>query len=170
MVTELEPRRPYPPATAVAALRIARTVIGALVAGLLGFWAVAWVVTGGGARPLGMAGTGLTPAHALMIWAVIAVGGFGAAMVFRGRALAAVDQGWRAGGAPGVFARAGEVQSTLIVAMALLEGPALFAGVLFLLFGDSRLLLYAAPVFLVGVALTFPRAEWFGVDERARRG
>ena len=170
MDTNTKDRHPYPPASPQAALRIARTVMGALVAGPLGVWAVAWLVTDGGTRPFGVANPGFASGHALLIWAVIAAGGFGVAMIFRGRALSAVEEGRRAGGASGVFARAGEVQSTLIVAMALLEGPALFAGVMFLLFGDSRILMYAAPVFLAGVALTFPRAEWFGVDERARRG
>jgi hypothetical protein len=47
------------------------------------------------------------------------------------------------------------------------EAPAILAGVFFFLSGAVRILFAAAPVFAVGMAVTFPRAEWFGRQWRA---
>ena len=163
------PTTPQPsrPATPQAALRLARTVVAAMAGGVLVFWAVVWFVTEGGARPFGA--SGFSPRVAATVWSVLALGTFAGALVFRGRAAGVVEEARRSGGAPAIYARSGETQSFIIVAMALLEVPALFAGVAFLLLGTVQLLFYAAPIYLLGVALTFPRAEWFGANP-AREG
>lgn len=155
------------PATPEAALRQARLVIGALILGPVLMWLVMWFVTGGGSRPAEPVNEDFTAGFGLTIWTVLAIGGFAGALVFRGRAMRTVEESQRAGH-EAVFARAGEVQTWLIIAMALIEGPALFAGVMFFLFGESEFLLYAAPLLLIGAALLFPRAEWFGADAARR--
>ena len=152
------------PATAQAALRQARLVIGALVVGPILFWAVTWFLNHGverGPRP-----SNLSPSTALLIWTVLAVGTFAGALVFRGRALEIVEAARRSGNREAVFARSPEVQTFLVIAMALIEGQALFAGVMYFLLGEPEFVLYSAPLLLVGTALIFPRAEWFGADGR----
>ncbi len=51
--------------------------------------------------------------------------------------------------------------NNLTLKRALLEAPALLSGVFFLLFALMPILWAAVPVYLLGVAVTFPRAEWF---------
>jgi len=131
------------------AWRSARVIALALPAGVLVFWVIAWFLTNAGER-------GLSPGLlrgdvATWTWAVVALAGFLGAFVFRGRALQAADPS--------------RVLSTLIVAWALLEGPALLGGLLFLLLAANGILLGAACVYAMGLVLTFPRAEWFGVSD-----
>jgi hypothetical protein len=116
---------------------------------VVAFWGVAWFITRGGAG--GTAPDALAPATALAIWAVTALSGFVVALLLRRRAIETE----------------GGVHANLVVAWALLEGPALLAGAFLLVLGDTRLLWAAAPVYLVGFVLTFPRAAWF--EERGRR-
>lgn len=144
----------------------ARAIAFSLPAGVFAFWAIAWFLTEGGAQ--GRAEGALDPELAFWIWAAVAVGGFGAALFLRARAVAIAEEAARAG-APGE--RAGEVQSRLIIAWALLETQALLAGVLLLALGLEQVVLYAAVLYLVGLAFTFPRAEWWGVGgSGGRRG
>ena len=98
----------------------------------------------------------------------MALGGFLAALVFRGRAVDAAAGRRPPGGRSDVVGSAAQVQAQLIIAWALLEGPALLAGVLFMLLASQPLLSAAAVVYGIGVAMTFPRAEWFGDGGPAR--
>ncbi len=139
-----------------ASLRTARMIAAALPIGVVLFWIVGWVVTKGGT--LGVAPQALAGDLALWIWSAAALLGFAGALFFRGRAVQVAEA---AAGRPPSPATAGEVQATLIVAWALLEAPALLSGVFFLLFALTPILWAAVPVYLMGVAITFPRAEWF---------
>lgn len=124
-----------------------------LAGGVFVFWLIAWVLTAGGAnglRPDIVAGS-----LALVVWAAVALPAFGGALFFRTRAAEG------AGGAAGRRA-----QTHTIVAHALLEGPALLGGILFLLLGTTPVVWVALPVYVLGLALTWPRAEWF-TDARA---
>ena|SRR5690606_14780751 len=144
--------------TAPANIVVGRILASALASGVLVFWVVGWVLTGGGAA--GIAPEALPPRVALLVWAAVAVPSFGAALVFRGRALRVTER--PAGGSGDDAAeRAAHVQTNLVIAWALLESAALLAGTLFLLIGTRELLLAAVPVYLLGVAVTFPRADWY---------
>lgn len=151
--------------TTVEPIRMARILATALAMGVLGFYLVAWFVTAGGTRPMAPDMLGGNHDLALWIWAAIALGGFAGALMFRGRALAPTER-HGALGATQAVTPAGLVQTNLLVAWAMLEGPALFAGVIFLMLGSVRILWLAAIVYFIGFAITFPRAEWFGIDAR----
>ena len=143
------------------AFRTARLIALAFPAGVVLFWVIAWFLTKAGGR-------GLSPGLlrgdvAIWIWAVVALAGFLGAFVFRGRALQAANG--TAEGRPPAPGGAARVLTTLIVAWALLEGQALLGGVLFLLLAVNGILLGAACVYAMGLVLTFPRAEWFGVND-----
>lgn len=125
------------------------------------------MLTQGGEQ--GLAPETLDAGLAFWLWAALALAGFAGALSLRGRALRIAEDASReeGGGAEGIAPRASEVQANLIIAWALLEGPALAAGVFFILLADTQLLWGALPVYLLGVILTFPRAEWFGAAEAA---
>lgn len=131
-------------------LQTSRIIASSLPIGVVAFWVVAWFMTDGGSA--GWSPDALPGAFALGIWGAAALAGFAAALLFLRRA----TEG------PGPAETSG-----LIIAWAALEGPALLAGVLFLLLGDVRLLVAAGAVYLVGVVVTFPRAGWF--NERRSR-
>lgn len=135
-------------------LQSARIIALSLASGVFLFWGVGWVLTSGG--QVGTAPDSLPAGLAFWIWAAIALPGFVMALVFRSRAQQS------SGGAS-------EVQKNLIIAWALLEGPALASGVFFLLLAAQPILLAAVPTYLLGVVLTFPRAAWFGEDDGVRR-
>ncbi len=139
-----------------ASLRTARVIAGALPTGVVLFWIVGWIVTKGGT--VGVAPEALDHDPALWLWSAAALAGFAGALFFRGRALQVVEA---AAGRPPSPATAAQVQGNLLVAWALLELPALLSGVFFLLLATSSILWGAVPVYLIGVAVTFPRPEWF---------
>ena len=153
---------------------VSRIVAAALPTGVVLFWVVGWILT----RPEGgLAPEALSPDLALILWAAVAMGGFAAALAFRARALEATRALRRSssglsgvsGAATVAPAVARGVQTNLVIAWALLEAPALLSGVLLLLTGATQILLLAVPLYLVGVALTFPRREWFGETPGRRR-
>lgn len=147
-------------------LRTARIIAGALPGGVVLFWIVGWVITGGG-----QAGTvleALSPEQAFWLWVVAALVGFSGALFFRNRALRVVEGFARDGEGPAIE-MVGAVQTNLIIAWTLLEGPALLSGVFFVLLAMKQVLWIAVPLYLVGVILTFPRVEWFGEDPERMR-
>jgi len=150
--------------TAPANIVVGRILASALAIGVLVFWVVGWVLTGGGAA--GIAPEALPPSVALLVWAAVAVPSFGAALVFRGRALRVAER--PAGGGDDAAERAAYVQTNLVIAWSLLESAALLAGVFFLLLGTREILLAAVPVYLIGFAVTFPRADWYAGGGGAR--
>lgn len=144
----------------------ARIIAASLAGGVALFWILGWVLTGGGTE-------GFTPEvlpQDIAFWISFGalVVGFAAALTFRNRAVSLVWGPGRNAGASGT-PDGGAVQTNLIISWAMLEGPALLCGVLFLLVADHRILWIATPVHALGVVLTFPRAEWFG-DVGARGG
>jgi hypothetical protein len=145
-------------------LLMARILAASLAMGAVVFWIVGMVVTGGGGEGISpaIAPTGLALAILLVAFAV----GTAGALVFRGRAAGIGENADRLDRAMTAQEMAA-VQSNLVVSWALIEAPALFSGVFFLLLGEIVILGLAVPIYAAGVALTFPRAEWFGAGARA---
>lgn len=141
-------------------LRSARVIAAALAGGVVMFWIIAWVVLTGGGR-VGLSPEAVPSETALWIWAAAALAGLAGALIFRGRALAAGGTASRADRGPLSPKEAGSVQTNLIIAWALLEGPALLSAVFFSLLAEPGILWPGIAVFALGMALTFPRAEWF---------
>ena len=144
------------------AFRVTRLIAAALGAGVGLFWAVAWVMTDGG--KVGMtpdALPGLTP---LLIWAVFALPAFGGALHFRHRAAAGARRRSGTEATPRDITPGGPqaAQGNTIVAHAMLEGPALLGGALFMLSAAAPLTWVVLPVYALGFLLAWPHAEWFG--------
>ncbi len=142
--------------------RTSSLIAGALPAGVLLFWLIGWFVTQGGR--VGLASVeGMAPRLAFWIWGISALGALAAALALRARVVRAVDdaRGREGRVPPGLMA---QLHPTLMIAWALLEAPALMAGVFFLLLAAREILWPAAVLYLLGVALTFPRPEWFGTE------
>ena len=150
--------------TPEAALRSARIVLLAMPVGVVLFWAVAFVMTRAGIAPL--APEAFDARTAATIWTGLALAGLGGALFMRNLAVSRSEEARRTGQPEGV--RLGALTSQLIIAGALLEAPGLLAGIIYLYLGLDAVLVYAAPIYLLGVALTLPRAEWFGVDGAVR--
>jgi hypothetical protein len=149
--------------TAQQRLRVPRIVAGACAAGVTVVWVVGWILTAGGRA--GLAGSAALPAEfGLGIWAATALAGVAGALFLRSRTVQ-LRAGARDAGVPALSDESlVRAQAGLIVAAALLEGPALVSGIFFLLIG-ARLILWAGvAVYLVGLVMTYPRAEWFGVE------
>lgn len=147
--------------TSEAGLNNARVIASAMPIGVFLFWGMTLFLTNGGSRAF--APEALSPNVALLVWAVAAIAGFGAALSFRGRAIGLAGRAHREESGRD---ETGRVQGLLLIAWALLEGPALLAGVLFLLVAVKEILWLAAAVYAVGVALTFPRRPWLGSTRR----
>ncbi len=147
--------------TGAQGARVAWMIFLSLPMGVALLWLIALVM---GAEPTATGGPGgMDGDVAFWIWLVVALGGLAGAVFFRGRAVAVAEETARRGD-PG--SQAGAVQSWLIIGWALLEAGALLAGVFVYLGADARLLLYAAPIYAIGLVLTYPRAEWLGTGER----
>lgn len=141
-------------------LQTARVLAVALAAGPVLLWIVAYVVVT--ARGGGLAASApLTTGAALSAWGVAAVLGFGGALLLRSRARARARAARRSGDPEEVARASDRVQALLLLAWALLEGPAVLAGAFYLMLGDAQLIVAAVPVLAFGVLLTFPRPEWF---------
>lgn len=138
-----------------AAISAIRIVAAAMPFGALCLWGVALIVTQGGKE--GLASEAMPASLALVVWAVVALAGFGGSLFFKARALAMIGRARREEGGTDATARP---LGLLIVSAALLEAPALLAGVLFLLVAEKELLWLAAGVYAVGLVMTFPRREW----------
>lgn len=123
--------------------QITRLIVLVLAGGVLMFWVAAWVLTNGGAA--GFQPDVVPGSLALIVWAAVALPGFGGALYFGRRAAS----------------EAGQAQTFTIVAHALLEGPALLGGVFFLLLGTTPVVWVALPVYVLGLALTWPSPDWF---------
>jgi len=139
-------------------LQVARLIAASMLLGLILFWIIGFTMGRSSAAPT--AQPGISEKLFLEVWAALAIAAFAGAVYFRGRAIAFADR------ALGVFTTSADiarVQTNLVVAWALLEGPALLSGVALYMFGYDRVVLAALPVYLVGFALTFPRAGWFGL-------
>jgi hypothetical protein len=146
-------------------LGTARIIAAALPSGVVLFWIVSWVVTGGGQE--GIAPETLSPQLALWILVGALALGFAAALIFRGRAVGLSQASGRVE-ARSASQAASAVQTNLVISWALLEAPALLSAVLFLLLAENLLLWMAVPVYALGVVVTFPRAEWFGEGRSPR--
>lgn len=142
---------------------VSRVIAGSLALGAAIFWIVGWLVTGGGRE-------GLSPgviSSDVALWIVVGAlaVGLAGALFFRGRALAPIEDAARSHRALGKE-EVGALSTNLMIAWTLIEAPALVSGMLFLLTGELQILAVAVPVWAAGIALTFPRAEWFGPGAR----
>lgn len=126
-------------------LTTSRIITATMALGVIAFWVVGYVTT---RDPTRFVENHFSEGSALGIWASVAIAGFFGAMYFRRRAIDA--------GNPPV------VQTNLLIAHAMLDGPALLSGVLLILTRTERVLYAAVPLYFIGLALIFPRAEWFG--------
>src|SRR5690554_5287365 len=139
----------------------ARVIYMAMIFGVVLMWIVIFVVLSG----MNESESILDGTIALLLVIVISLGAFAAALFFRSRAAAAAGT---AGSAPNQSQKdVSAVYTNLIVAWALLEGPALMAAVLFMLTNTTAVLLVGAVVFLTGYWMTFPKAEWFEDEQVA---
>ena len=120
--------------TTKPSLLTARIIAGSFVLGVVLFWVVVWVVRSAGGR----SGEGVTPTAELQfwIWAAVALTNLAGALFFRGRALQVVEGRQTGSGPPGAESLT-RVQANLISAWALVEAPAILAGVFFFLSGAS---------------------------------
>lgn len=150
--------------TQASPLQVARIIGAAMPIGVIALWLVAWFVSRGGAEPMwnesvddGVALLGLT---ALMLAALVG------ALVMRARVVRMVEEAQRDARGEARATLPARVSQTLIIAWGLLEMPALASGVALLLLGLEQVILYVAPLYFLGIALTYPRAEWFGQDAR----
>lgn len=139
-------------------LDVTRVLAGSIALGAVVFWIVGWVMTGGGREGL-VPGAVSTDAA---LWIVVGAfaAGIAGALVFRGRALGLIEQASRSD-QPLATDGHKAVSTSLMIAWTMIEVPALISGILFLLLAETLILGVAVPAWAVGVALTFPRAEWF---------
>lgn len=145
-----------PPIKTIASLAISRIIAASLVGGVTAFALAAWfIVQQDGPMAAGGNETGALLRY---VWATLAFGGVAAAMIlWRVRVLPLLESPHH----PDPESRGEALQSALVTVWALLEGPALFGVVLFLLSGSF--LTCGAGLLLVwlGIGLTFPRQDWF---------
>lgn len=139
-------------------LLTARIIYGSLIAGVVMFTVVAGVMTGWGADPM----FAEQPALGLFsaVWVALALGSIPLVLLFRGRAerAAGIDQPYQeAGSTPDP----GAVQTPLVVAWAVVEGPALFGVIAFMMYGSAELLLGTLAAAAIGWGLGFPRRAYF---------
>lgn len=146
------------PASTPDHFRITRVICTALASGVALFWVASWTVTGGGSQPLSGGGPPLNVL--LLVWGAVAIPAFGAALHFRNRAATPASTR-RALTEENDSGSGVAAQVATIIAHALLEGPALMAGVVFLLFGTGLMAWVSLPVYALGVLLTWPQREWF---------
>lgn len=149
-----------PAGTAPQPLLTLRVIGAAMVMGVIFFAVVAWFITGGGTRPMWQdlaAGSTL-----VYVWIALTFAAAMAAMViWRTRAAPLLGRSHAQDKGAG---RAASLTRALVVIWALLEGQALTGLVLYLLSG-SQLAYYGGPaVMIVGFAMSFPKAEWFGIN------
>lgn len=149
-------------------LNTARIIAGSLIGGPVLFWIVSWVLVeqrGGSAMP---PESPLTPMLARWIWLALAVPCFTGGYAFWRKALTAVERSRGIRDAEAANKALGEIQTWLVIAWSLFEGPALLSGVFFFLLASTDILWSGAALFGAGMFMSFPRREWFEPLERVR--
>ena len=146
-----------PGVTREVVFRADRTVASAMALGVLSFWGVSLAMR----RGLSEAFFGLPPSTATNVVLALMLAAVIAAFMLRGRAIEAAEAARREHATE--LAGLAALRSRLIVAWAILEAPALLAGVVHFTTGAEQVLVWTGPVYMVGFALTFPRPEWYGV-------
>lgn len=144
-----------------ARAKTAQTIALAIGSGVAIMWIAILVITGGGSAA-GAAESPLSLEVALGIWAVIAAGTAAGLVFFRKRATAPITRSRKRGRGGISTEETGQVQTNLVIALALAEAPALLAAVLFFLVEAYPLMWAPLAVFLLEYVYVFPRAEWFG--------
>ena len=144
-----------------ASLAVSRMIAASLIAGVTVFALVAWFMV----RQDGPRGNEAQASLMLYLWAALAFGAIMAAIVLWRVRIAPILES-PASPAEDPVARSESLQSGLIIVWALLEGPALFGVVLYLLFGST--IPWGAGLLLVwlGIGLTFPRPGWYPSPSR----
>lgn len=149
MTTSSGPRSPR------GALLTARTIAGGLLGGVAFFAVVAWIVTAGGAEPVGDGGLAEALTYAWI--AVVLVGAPGMLHLWRSQIGPALDAPRHERG----LQHAARVSRGLIIVWALLEGQALLGIAAFFVAGTTLPFYGGVLVMAVGMAASFPRREWF---------
>lgn len=139
-----------------AAFRADRTIALSLPFGVALFWGLSLALNSAREESSIM---GLDVGVATIVVAALALAALIAAFMLRLGAVAAME---RRSGGMSEAADFGAFRTRLVLSWALLEAPALLAGVVHFMWGAERVLLYVGPLYLLGVALTFPRADWYG--------
>lgn len=116
-----------------------------------------WLRTRGDAAPTGEPGTLVT------VWLLLTIGTLAAAWIAWQRRVAPLLPGSPARGDPPSPGEVARMQSGLIVCMALLEGAALFGGVLLILGAGPAPALVGVVIMWTAFFLLRPRREWFGL-------
>lgn len=155
------------PVQTPATVRVSRIIAASLIGGVTFFAIIAWLVVQESGPQASDPAAGPVMLYA---WAGVAFASLSAAAVlWRLKVSPLIEDPRR--GAPGAAAAHNEaLQTALIITWALLEGPALFGVVVYLLFGSDTA--FGAGLLLVwlGIGLTFPRAGWFAGKTSDRRG
>lgn len=145
--------------TAAPPLTTARILSASFRIGVGVFAVVAWVLTGGGARPL--AGDDAMAMPLTYAWIAVAFGtALGAIVVWRMRVGPVLTMS-AATPAEERRTRHGALLTGLIVVWALLEAQALAGIVVFLLTGAALPFWGGLAVMGVGTTVSRPRAEWY---------
>lgn len=151
-----------------ASLATARILALGLIMGPCLLWLTGWFQVGR-RGPIAQ----LVPATAILlieIWAAIACASLICSWIFRGRAMAVVERAPRITESAEANRALSDLQTWLVVAWAMVEAPAIFSGVLFLMTGGPRVALAGVLVLFIGMLRSFPRAAWFEPLQRIRDG
>lgn len=155
------------PSNEPSKLLTARIIAGAITAGPVMLWIVAWVLVRQGSGGGFLDEVPWEPQTVTYGWWGITLPLFLLGLYFRRRAVA-VATGTRVGDDADAAAHAlNAIFSQLVVAWALFEGPALLSGVVYLLLADADVMAAGAVVLGVGMYMSFPREAWFEPFQRA---
>jgi hypothetical protein len=133
-------------------------------------WIVALVVTRGGQTGV-LSGALLPEGVATGLVTAVMLAALGVALALRRRALRAAERAGARGTSRASAIREAmvgrentrrAVKSSLFYAWVTLDVAGFVCGVVFIMMATRLMLLIALPLFLLGVALTFPRARWYG--------
>ena len=153
------------PVQTPATVRVSRIIAASLIGGVTLFAIIAWLVVQESGPQASDPAAGPVMLYA---WAGVAFASVSAAAVLWRLKVSPLIEEPRRGG-PGASAAHDEaLQTALIITWALLEGPALFGLVVYLL--TAWIPAYAGGLLLgwLGIGLTFPRTAWYR-NGRAQR-
>lgn len=146
---------PHSPSTPAEARRTQTIILASLPLGVSLFAAVGLWVT--------RAGTASDPGPLVAIWMIGLVSALVAALIAWHRMVRPHLPASRRRGQTVTMDEIGRFQTGLIVCMALIEGIALFGGVILILSGVSTPALIGVALAWGALAVLWPRREWYGL-------